>query len=140
MPSGHIPHPQSAEYQQECAKHHPPGEHAIFTMATADRAARLATALLQSLRDANTCHSIDLNIMISGGGIGSEDCMNKVIPQELRSQCRSLNLTHPRGAVSQIFLSSWERMNVKVRLVKPIARDSGTYPVTFAAFVIWLST
>eukprot|EP01138_Halocafeteria_seosinensis_P007101 gb/GECG01007262.1/.p1 GENE.gb/GECG01007262.1/~~gb/GECG01007262.1/.p1 ORF type:complete len:457 (+),score=65.19 gb/GECG01007262.1/:1-1371(+) len=124
MPRGPIPDPKSAEYQQNCAEHHPPGQHAIFTMASGDRAARMATAVLQSLRDVNTCQSIELNIMISGGGIGSEDCMNKVVPSELRSQCGSFNLTDPRGSISQIFLNTWEQMNVKVRLVRPIAVDS----------------
>ena len=116
--------PLAADYFEQCQRLHPQGRHAIVTMASGDTSARMATGLIQSLRDVNTCPTIDIIVMVSGGGLGSEDCKQGRIP-ELKGKCRSYTLSDLRIAVSEDYLESWKAMGVKPRGISPIGVDSG---------------
>lgn len=122
-----TPAPSHANYATECVAAHPRGRHAIVTLATGDASARMATVLLQTLRDVGTCASIDVVVLVAGGGMGSADCVNGAVSGYRRPRCRSPNITDPHVAVSSVYLDSWKDLGARVEVVAPVAGDSSTF-------------
>jgi hypothetical protein len=94
---------------------------AIITLATGDKSAKDAVALLQSLRDVNT-QVPTLLVLLSRGGMGSEDCKNvtwKQINSRQHVSCSSLDTIEPEIA-SQRYLDIYAKLGVQTLIVDPV--------------------
>jgi hypothetical protein len=94
---------------------------AIITMATGDKSAKDAVALMQSLRDVNT-QVPNLIVLLSRGGMGSDDCNNATWKRENARQhvgCGDMTTIEPEIA-SQRYLDAFARMNVRTQIVDPV--------------------
>lgn len=120
-------------YHVYCSKLHPPSTHAIYTMATGDDSARMATALLQSLEDVRSCKAIAKVVLVTGGGRGSRDCIHGEVKgvntdKQNPGACHETTIQDPNVAVSKVYLQAWKRLGAEVKVVSPLALSSGKPP------------
>ena len=148
MPQG-IPPVGAPEYHIQCGKFHggsattvQPFEdagrsawrptafskHAFVTMAAGDGAARMALALIQSLRDVHSCPGIDIVVMLSGGGMGSADCHNGRIQGASKGQCRTERPAHKNYVVSQTYIDAMHALGAQTILIPPVKSSTAVIP------------
>lgn len=93
---------------------------ALITLATGDSAAKHALVLIQTLRDSGTKIPV-IEVLLSKGGLGSEDCNNATL-RDIRGahyHCTSLHV-ETRDIVSQKYLDAFHRLGAKIRVIDPI--------------------
>ncbi len=148
MPQG-IPPVSAPEYHIQCGKFHGGAattvqafeesgrsawrptafsKHAIVTMAAGDGAARMAIALIQSLRDVKTCPGIDIIVMLSGGGMGSADCHHGRIPGVKKADCRAERPAHKNFVISQTYIDTIHAMGAQTILIPPVKSSTAVIP------------
>ena len=93
---------------------------AFITFAVGDAAAKHAVALLQEMRDMDTVIP-RLIVLMSRGGMGSDDCHNdtKRNARGRHYRCSS-QYAEPDDIVSQIYLDAFARLGAEVRIIEEI--------------------
>ena len=112
----------------------PFSKHAIVTMAAGDGAARMVVALLQSLRDVGTCPGIDIVVMLSGGGHGSEDCRRGRVPDHDSRRCDADRPAAKSIVVSQPYIDAIHALGGQTILIEPVPSATAVIPGGRKAF------
>lgn len=115
------------KYKEQCETWFPKGRTAIVTLAVGDAAARQAVGLVQSIRDVVTCPGIDVIVMVTGGGSGSDDCKQGKLDKSLYKSCQDKEISDPRVAVSEHILDTLKSLGASIRIVEPLGLDSSMF-------------
>jgi hypothetical protein len=112
---------------------------AIITLATGDSAARHAVVLLKSLRDTGT-RIPHLVVLLSRGGMGSEDCHNETLrnTRNRHYPCSSLN-TQEDDIVSAKYIAAYRRLGAEIRVIDPIPDTKYTSLIPGGRATFWVS-
>lgn len=103
---------------------------AIVTMAAGDESARLAIALIQSLRDVQTVVPT-IVVMLARGGVGSADCVNhtwKVSVGRADNKCQAADAI-AQEIVSGQYLDTFARLGAETLIVDSIPETEYTSQV-----------
>ena len=94
---------------------------AIMTLATGDAAAKHAVALVQMLRDTHT-QVPRIIVLLSRGGIGSEDCHNETLRSSRgRHYSCSSDYVHDDDIISRKYLDALGRLGAEVLIIVRLA-------------------
>ena len=110
---------------------------AMITLATGDAAAKHAVVLLQALRDTETVIP-RLIVLLSRGGMGSEDCHNETL-RDRRSRHYHCSSRHAVAddIVSQIYLDAFSRLGAEVRIIDEIPNTKYTSMIPGGRATFW---
>jgi hypothetical protein len=103
-------------------------KHAIVTMAAGDAAARMVLALVQSLRDVRTCPGVDIVVMLSGGGMGSTDCLKGRIEGVGKGGCRAQRPAQKNFVVSQAYIDALHALGAQTIIIPPVESSTARIP------------
>lgn len=111
---------------------------AIVTLAAGDAAARHTVVLLKSLRDSNT-RIPHLVVLLSRGGMGSEDCHNETLrnTRNRHYPCSGPN-TQADDIVSQKYLDAFVRLGAEVRIIDAIPDTKYTALIPGGRATFWV--
>lgn len=110
---------------------------AIITLATGDAAAKHAVALIQALRDSYTMIP-RIIVLLSRGGIGSEDCHNDTL-RNMRGRhypCAS-NFVQADDIVSNKYLDAFGRLAAEVLIIDQIPNTMYTTMIPGGRASFW---
>ena len=110
---------------------------AMITLATGDAAAKHAVVLLQAMRDYGTAIP-NLVVLLSRGGMGSEDCHNETL-RNLRNRhyhCSSKYVVED-DIVSQKYLDAFARLGASVRVIDEIPNSKYTTLIPGGRATFW---
>lgn len=111
---------------------------AIVTMATGDGHARLAIALVQSLRDVGT-RVPHIVVLLSRGGVGSKDCQDytwKKAHGRGEVDCSGPN-TIAEEIISERYIAVLQHLGAEVRVIDPIPETPFTKAIPGGRSVFW---
>ena len=110
---------------------------AVITLATGDAAAKHAVVLLQALRDTDTVIP-RLIVLLSRGGMGSEDCHNETLRDRRNRHyhCSSKHVVAD-DIVSQIYLDAFSRLGAEVRIIDEIPNTKYTSMIPGGRATFW---
>ena len=110
---------------------------AMITLATGDAAAKHAVVLLQALRDTNTVIP-RLVVLLSRGGMGSEDCHNETLRNRRNRHyhCSSRHVVED-DIVSQRYLDAFARLGAEVRVIDEIPNSKYTSMIPGGRATFW---
>jgi len=111
---------------------------AIVTMATGDENARLALALVQSLRDVKT-RVPHIVVLLSRGGIGSRHCNDyawRVAHGRQGVDCSGPN-TIAAEIISEEYLAAFKRLGAEITIIDPIPDTPYTKAIPGGRQVFW---
>ncbi|KNC78594.1 hypothetical protein SARC_08982 [Sphaeroforma arctica JP610] len=97
--------------------------HAIVVLMSGDESARMGMALIQSLRNMNTCPGIDMVVALAGGGVGSEECKNSG-----KQNCDSATPTSPGDIISDSYIKALLKLGVRFRFVPKFQSRTASIP------------
>lgn len=110
---------------------------AIITLATGDAAAKHAVVLVQALRDYNTVVP-KIVVLISRGGMGSEDCHNETL-RNMRNRhyhCSSRH-TVEDDIISQRYIDALTRLGAEIRIIEEIPNTIYTSMIPGGRATFW---
>ncbi|KNC78334.1 hypothetical protein SARC_09231 [Sphaeroforma arctica JP610] len=111
----------------------PRSNHAIVALVSGDQYARLAVSLVAGLRRVNTCAGMDIVMLLSAGGLGSDECnANKgyTDKQGLVHECGSLHPVHPSQIISTVYITALQRMGVRFQFSPRVEAPMSTLKQT----------
>ena len=110
---------------------------AVVTLATGDAAAKHAVVLVKALRDTGTAIP-RIVVLLSRGGMGSEDCHNETLRNERKRHyhCSSQH-AQADDIVSQIYLDAFARMGAEVRIIDEIPNTKYTTMIPGGRATFW---
>jgi hypothetical protein len=110
---------------------------AFITFAVGDAAAKHAVALLQEMRDMRTIIP-RLIVLMSRGGMGSDDCHNETKRNARGRHYRcSSQYAEPDDIVSQIYLDAFARLGAEVRIIEEIPNTMYTSMIPGGRATFW---
>jgi hypothetical protein len=112
---------------------------AIVTMASGDHHARLAVALVQSLRDVET-RIPNIVVLLPRGGIGSKDCQNDTWRREVKRDtipCPDAKTAIAAEIISQIYIDTLQRLGAETRVVNAIPTTPFTEGIPGGSVWFW---
>jgi len=110
---------------------------AMITLATGDAAAKHAVVLLQAMRDYGTVIP-NLIVLLSRGGMGSEDCHNEELRQKRNRHyhCSSKYVVED-DIVSQKYLDAFTRLGATYRVIDEIPNTEYTTMIPGGRATFW---
>jgi hypothetical protein len=110
---------------------------AMITLATGDAAAKHAVVLLQAMRDYGTAIP-NLVVLLSRGGMGSEDCHNETLRNQRNRHyhCSSKYVVED-DIVSQKYLDAFARLGAAVRVIDEIPNSKYTTLIPGGRATFW---
>ena len=113
------------------------GDTAMITLATGDAAAKHAVVLIQALRDTNTVIP-RLIVLLSRGGMGSEDCHNetKRVQRGRHYHCSSRHAVED-DIISQRYLDALARLGAEIRIIEEIPNTQYTSMIPGGRATFW---
>ena len=117
----------------------PGRDRAIVTLATGDEAARMALALVQSLRDVGTDPHVDIVVLLFPGGVASQECFQG---DWRRAHGRENVRCGGDDAVAEEiinphYVASFRRLGCKVVVMPPIPRYDSTRDIPGGTSSFW---
>ena len=110
---------------------------AIITLAVGDAAAKHAVALAQQLRETETVIP-RIIVLLSRGGMGSEDCHNETLRTLKGKHYRcSSQYVQPDDIISQKYLDALARLGVEVRIIDEIPNTEYTTLIPGGRATFW---
>lgn len=110
---------------------------AIMTLATGDAAAKHAVALVQMLRDSFT-QVPRIIVLLSRGGIGSEDCHNETLRATRgRHYSCSSDYVYDDDIISKRYLDALGRLGAEVRIIDQIPNTEYTTMIPGGRASFW---
>ena len=110
---------------------------AFITLAVGDAAAKHAVALLQEMRDTNSVIPRFI-VLLSRGGMGSEDCHNETLRNMRGKHYRcSSKYAEIDDIVSQRYLDAFSRLGAEVRVIEEIPNTMYTSMIPGGRATFW---
>ena len=110
---------------------------AFVTMATGDSAARMALALVQSLRDVGADASIEIAVLLFPGGIPSPDCSPwQAAHNRSHRECSAVG-SLPEEIISSRYVDAFRALGAKVAVLDAIPRTPFTVDIAGGTTSFW---